>query len=114
MDTKKIAQTKYTDEQTELIKQKYLELGNEGISEIATLVQKSEQSVRSKLVREGVYKKLDHRYRPKKTGQSKKEIIRDLAQYGLNPSKLDGLQGATKPALNEIKNLIEKLMSKQS
>lgn len=106
--TKK-TQSRYTTEETILIKEKYKELGNQGISEIAKLVGKTEQSVRSKLVRESVYIKSDKNYRPKKTGPSKKEIIRDLSKFGLDSDILDGLKGATKPALLEVKTLIESL-----
>ena len=45
----------YTDEQVATATSMYQELGNEGLDQIADKIGKSVRSVRSKLVREGVY-----------------------------------------------------------
>lgn len=100
-------QNRYTTEQTELITNLYKEKGNEGLSEIASIVDKSENSVRAKLVSEKVYISSDKKYVPKKSGPSKKEIIRNLENLGINP---EGLEGATKPALSRVENFISSLV----
>lgn len=98
------ATNNYTEEQTKQIIDLYNELGNEGLPEIATKVGKTVNSVRAKLVKEGIYEPSEKSSNRKKQGASKKEILRELENLGLRP---DGLEGATKNALENIKTLIE-------
>jgi hypothetical protein len=70
-------QYNYTSEQTQQLLSLYSEMGTERIEEIAELMKKPVRSVRSKLVKEGVYipaKRQDK----KKNGPSKKELLNDL------------------------------------
>lgn len=82
----------YTVEQTNQIVRMYDTLGNDGLPEIASAVGKSVRSVRSKLVREGVYKAT-----PKKKGvlldrgPTKKELLYELeAICGFDVTPLSG------------------------
>jgi hypothetical protein len=97
----------YTDAQVEMIVEMYNGLGNDGLDEIAAAVSKSVRSVRSKLVREGVYVATPKaKVAPKDMGPSKKELLNDLEQIvGFD---VTGFTGATKPALA---TLIEKLQA---
>lgn len=95
----------YTDMQVARMIEMYNELGNEGLDEIAHALSKSVRSVRSKLVREGVYVVAPAAPKAAKdTGPSKKELLNDLeAIVGFD---VTGFNGATKPAL---KALIDRL-----
>ncbi len=97
----------YTEAQVEMIVEMYNGLGNEGLDEIAAAVGKSVRSVRSKLVREGVYVATPKaKAAPKDMGPSKKELLNDLEQIvGFD---VTGFTGATKPALA---TLIERLQT---
>ena len=92
----------YTPEQTaELINQ--YSSGVE-VEQIAEAMGKTVRSVRSKLVREGVYIAKPKTKTAKVDGPSKKELLRELeAATGFSP---EGLEGATKAA---IARLIEAL-----
>ena len=94
----------YTPETLNTIKSMYEQLGNEGLEKIALAVDKPITSIRSKLVKEGLYKKAD---KPTKTLKelSKKEICRELELKGI-PSK--GLEGATKEALSTLLQILSK------
>jgi hypothetical protein len=85
----------------------YHEHGNEGLDLIAAEVNKSVRSVRSKLVREGVYVASPKaKASPRDTGPSKKELLNQLEEIvGFD---VTGFSGATKPA---IASLITKLAS---
>ena len=96
--------SRYTEEELEFIKKEYVKRGNEGLIEIAGSIGKSVNSVRAKLVREKIYKPSPETKRIKKNGPSKKEILRELQEAGLEP---DGLENATKGALLNIKKFIE-------
>lgn len=85
----------YTDEMVEEMIAMYKDLGNEGLEEIATRFGKPERSIRSKLVREGVYV-ASPKGAVKANGPSKKEIIRDIEAAGFDAQ---GFEAATKPAL---------------
>ena len=91
----------YTDAQVATITEMYSELGNEGLEDIAAAVSKSVRSVRSKLVREGVYVATPKaEAAPKDQGPSKKELLNDLeAIVGFD---VTGFTGATKPALTSL------------
>jgi hypothetical protein len=93
----------YTLEQTQQIITLYQELGNDGLPKIAETIGKTINSIRAKLVKEGVYCPPEKTALRKRQGLSKKEILRDLEELGLQP---DGLEGATKNALENIRNLI--------
>ena len=95
----------YTQSQLTTALEMYDTLGNEGIDEIATAVNKSVRSVRSKLVREGVYVAMPReKAAPKDAGPSKKEMLNELESIvGFD---VTGFAGATKPA---IASLIAKL-----
>lgn len=99
----------YTDEEKEQAINLYKELGNAGLDEIANRLNKTTNSVRAKLVREGVYEAPEKQDKQRKNGPSKKEIIRNFEDFGLSEEALNGLQGATKKALNEVQEYIQKL-----
>jgi len=92
----------YTDEMMNTLTTMYQELGNDGIDQIATTLNKSVRSIRSKLVREGVYVAVEKGSASKSDGPSKKEILRELESKGLDTL---GLEGATKVALARLLNL---------
>jgi len=91
----------YTDEQLATLKSKYEELGNDGLDEIAMELGKSTRSVRSKLVREGVYVATPKVATVRKdTGPTKKELLNQLESivgFDVTP-----LQGATKEGLQSL------------
>jgi len=103
-----MAQQNYSVEDTERLVTLYKELGNDGIPKIAEELGKTINSVRSKLVKEGVYTVPD-KMSTRKNGPSKKEILRDFEELGLSDAALNGLQGATKPALKEIRDFIRSI-----
>jgi hypothetical protein len=83
----------------------YATLGNEGMDEIATALAKSVRSVRAKLVREGVYvADTKEKAAPRDLGPTKGELLESLVELGLN---VEGLEGATKPAILRIIDLME-------
>jgi hypothetical protein len=83
----------------------YGELGNDGMDAIATALSKSVRSVRAKLVREGVYvADTKEKAAPRDMGPTKGELLESLVGMGLN---VDGLEGATKPAILRIIALME-------
>ena len=94
----------YSEQDRQKALDMYAQLGNDGLETIADELGKTINSVRAKLVKEGVYIIPEKKPNQKKNGPSKKEIIRDLEKLGLAP---DGLDGATKQGLNNIKLLIE-------
>lgn len=91
----------YTDAQVEKLVSMYAELGNEGLDEIATALSKSVRSVRSKLVREGVYVASAKPAKvAKDLGPSKKELLNELESIvGFD---VTGLTGATKEAIAQV------------
>ncbi len=94
----------YTDEQTEKLLDLYKELGTEGLEDIAIQLKKSVRSVRSKLVREGVYvpaQKTPNR----RNGISKKEMLNTLQDLvGFDTT---GFSGSTKEALSSLINYLK-------
>ena len=97
------AQPNYTPELTAAIVADY-EAGKD-VESIAEAIGKSVRSVRSKLVREGVYVAPEKPVKAAKIeGPTKKEMLRELEE--LAPFKVDGFMGATKEA---IASLIEHL-----
>lgn len=93
----------YTPELTESIVTQYQE-GNT-VESIAEAIGKSVRSVRSKLVREGVYRAPVKTPKVKQEGPTKKELLRELeATTGFSA---EGLEGATKAAINRIMQALQ-------
>lgn len=105
----------YTDEMVELILNMYAELGNEGLDRISIAVGKPVRSIRSKLVREGVYVATPKGVKaPKEDGPTKKELLAQLAPV-FSAEVLDGLMPATKVAIAaviEISTALDAAMAK--
>ena len=91
----------YTPEMTTQIVDAYS--SGMAITEIADRVGKSARSVRSKLVREGVYVAQPKKVTRKVEGPTKKEILRDLAGTGFD---VKGFEGATKEALTRLLGMV--------
>ena len=90
------SQKNYTDEQLNQLLELYNQLGTDRLDEIADIMSKPVKSIRSKLVREGVYKPAD-KVTIKASGPGKKELLNTLQEMlGFDTS---GFLGATKPAL---------------
>jgi NDP-sugar pyrophosphorylase family protein len=92
----------YSEEMVQKAIAMYSELGNEGIPEIAKALEKSERSVRSKLVNVGVY--VSSPKQPKKgETPSKKQLLNEIEAVGFD---ISGFQGATKEALTRLLNVL--------
>jgi|TARA_Y100000389_G_C17382636_1_gene475224 hypothetical protein len=91
----------YTTAQVEQIVSMYADLGNEGLQDISDAVGKSVRSVRSKLVREGVYVATPKAAAPKRDqGPTKKELLNQLEEmvgFDVTP-----LSGSTKEGLQSL------------
>lgn len=96
----------YTEEMVDALLARYEELGNEGLETIATELGRTVRSVRSKLVREGVYKTPEVAPKAYKAeGPSKKELLNHLESIA--PFDATGLMGATKAAISEVIAFVE-------
>ena len=95
----------YSEEETKTLLSLYNDLGVESVEEIAEIMGKPVRSVRSKLVREGVYKSHKPTYE-RKTGTSKKELLLELE--ALVDFDTTGFFGATKDSLHNLINFIKK------
>lgn len=96
----------YTAEMVDQIVSMYEQLGNEGLDEIAEAVGRPVRSVRSKLVREGVYVATPKAPKAAKVeGPSKKELLNELES--LVAFDVNGLMGATKAAISSIIELAQ-------
>lgn len=93
----------YTPEMVEQLLTMYEELGNDGIEQIAETLSKPVRSVRSKLVKEGVYV-ASPKTVSKVNGPSKKELLRDIEALGF---EVEGFEGATKVALSRLLGLVK-------
>lgn len=93
----------YTPEMLDTLFSMYDELGNDGLEQIAEALNKPIRSVRSKLVREGVYIPSAKLPNNKATGPSKKELLRDIESKGFDVS---GFEGATKTALSRLLGIV--------
>ena len=93
----------YTDEQIAQAIEMYQEVGNDGLDQIADTIGISVRSVRSKLVREGVYVATPKKAAAKQEGPSKKEILRDIEAKGFDVA---GFEGATKMALTRLLGVV--------
>lgn len=69
------------------------------VEDIAASIEKSVRSVRSKLVREGVYVAQPKVKSTKVQGPTKKELLRDLESTGF---EVAGFEGATKEAITRL------------
>ena len=69
------------------------------VTDIASAIDKSVRSVRSKLVREGVYVAKPRPTAKKVMGPTKKELLKDLEKTGVDVA---GLEGATKEAITRL------------
>ena len=87
----------YTPEMTQLIVEDYT--NGVSVEDIAAKVVKSVRSVRSKLVREGVYVAKPKVVSRKVEGPTKKELLVELSTTGYDVS---GLEGATKDAIARL------------
>ena len=89
----------YTKEILDQIKAMYADLGNDGLEDSAETFGKTVRSIRSKLVREGVYVATPKGPAVKADGPSKKELLRELESKGFDT---EGFEGATKIALSRL------------
>ena len=99
-DTKPVSKANYTDEMVEQAISMYQDLGNEGLDQIAEAIGKNVRSVRSKLVREGVYVASPKTSAAKREGPTKKELLHQLEAVA--PFEVDGFMGATKSAISDL------------
>jgi len=88
------AQQNYTAEMTAAIVEQYQQGAD--VDQIADSIGKSVRSVRSKLVREGVYVAKPKPAAKRDQGPTKKELLNDLEATGFDVS---GFEGATKEAI---------------
>lgn len=96
----------YTSEMVDQIVSMYEQLGNEGLDEIAEAVGRPVRSVRSKLVREGIYVATPKAPKAAKVeGPTKKELLNELES--LVAFDVNGLMGATKAAISSIIELAQ-------
>ena len=95
--------TNYSPEMVDSMVAMYEELGNDGLDQIAAELDKTVRSVRSKLVREGVYVASPKKAAAKQEGPSKKEILREIESNGFDVS---GFEGATKAALSRLISVV--------
>ena len=93
----------YTAEMVDSMIEMYNDVGNDGLDEIADTLGKTVRSVRSKLVREGVYVASPKKTAAKQDGPSKKEILRDIEAQGFD---VTGFEGATKAALTRLISVV--------
>ena len=92
------AQPNYTAEMTALVVDQYT--NGVPIEDISQMVTRSVRSVRSKLVREGVYIAAAKPTAAKRdNGPTKKELLIQLESSGWN---VQGLEGATKDAIKAL------------
>jgi hypothetical protein len=92
-----MAQANYSAEMTAQIISDYQ--NGQSVEDIAASVEKSVRSVRSKLVREGVYIATPKAKSAKVQGPTKKELLRELENTGFDVA---GFEGATKDAINRL------------
>jgi hypothetical protein len=91
----------YTTAMVETMLSMYTDLGNDGIEEIARTLGRPIRSVRSKLVREGVYVAPAEKPKAvKDEGPTKKELVNELEK--LVDFEVEGLMGATKSAIASV------------
>ena len=92
-----MAQQNYSAEMTAKIVSDYQ--NGVAVEAIAESIEKSVRSVRSKLVREGVYVAKPKTKSTKVMGPTKKELLKDLEATGF---EVAGFEGATKEAIERL------------
>jgi len=92
----------YTDEMTASVIEQYS--NGVDLEAIAESAGKTVRSVRSKLVREGVYVAQPKQTTAKREGPTKKELLRDIETAGVDAS---GFEGATKDALTRLLSIVQ-------
>ena len=92
----------YTDEMTASVVEQYS--NGVDLDAIAESVGKTVRSVRSKLVREGVYVAQPKQTAAKREGPTKKELLRDIEATGMDAT---GFEGATKDALTRLLGVVQ-------
>ena len=92
-----MAQQNYSAEMTAKIVSDYQ--NGVAVEAIAESIEKSVRSVRSKLVREGVYVAKPKAKSTKVMGPTKKELLKDLEATGF---EVAGFEGATKDAIERL------------
>ena len=92
----------YTEEATAEIIEQYS--SGVDLDAIAESVGKTVRSVRSKLVREGVYVAQPKETSAKREGPTKKELLREIETAGVDAS---GFEGATKDALARLLGIVQ-------
>ena len=95
----------YTPEMTA----KAIDLYQEGVAidEIADAIGKSVRSVRSKLVREGVYVAQPKAKARKSDEPTKKELLRNLEDALPSDFPINGMMGATKEAIVALMGVVK-------
>ena len=88
----------YTPELTAQIVDQYQ--SGVSVADIASSIEKSVRSVRSKLVREGVYVAAPKKSARKSDEPTKKELLNELE--AVYPFDVNGLTGATKDAIKDL------------
>ena len=88
----------YTPELTAQIVDQYQ--SGVSVADIASSIEKSVRSDRSKLVREGVYVAAPKKSARKNAEPTKKELLNDLE--AVYPFDVNGLTGATKDAIKDL------------
>ena len=92
----------YTDEMTATVIEQYS--SGVDLDAIAESVGTPVRSVRSKLVREGVYVAQPKQTAAKREGPTKKELLRDIETAGMDAT---GFEGATKDALARLLGVVQ-------
>lgn len=95
----------YTEEETKKLLELYKMYGTDHLEQIAIELDKPIKSVRSKLVKEKVYVAGNSGY-VKKTGKSKKELLRDLED--IIDIDTSGFTGATKESISSLIDFLKK------
>lgn len=91
----------YTEAMTETLIAEYAEGKGKSVEDLAEMLNRSVRSVRSKLVREGVYIVPEKPVKAAKVeGPTKKELLNELEP--LVDFSVDGLMGATKEAIASV------------
>jgi len=102
VDTTVTKAPNYTDEMTASVMEQYS--NGVDLDTIADSVGKTIRSVRSKLVREGVYTAEPKQSDAKREGPTKKELLREIETAGMDVS---GFEGATKDALTRLLGIVQ-------
>lgn len=99
MAERKAKAPNYSEEMTAAIVERYQ--AGESVEDIAESIGKAVRSVRSKLVREGVYVAAEKPAKAEKAeGPTKKELMRELE--AIAPFPVEGLMNATKEAIQAV------------